>query len=112
MKEKILDFINSVVWIVLIVILGILVIEGIRSLTTSNEPAKKIGISVFTEEGHDYLVVDTNYIDAHRIVPKPYTHVLFINGYHKDSQRIEKEIESITIGKPKKGLMPRQMARY
>ena len=36
----------------------------------------------------------------------PYTHVLFINGYRKDSQRIEKEIESITIGKPKKGLCP------
>ena len=37
---------------------------------------------------------------------KTYTHVLFINGYRKDSQRIEKEIESITIGKPKKGLCP------
>lgn len=37
---------------------------------------------------------------------KPYTHVLFINGYRKDSRRIEKEIESITIGKPKKGLCP------
>lgn len=37
---------------------------------------------------------------------KPYTHVLFINGYHKDSPRIEKKIESITIGKPKKGLCP------
>lgn len=36
----------------------------------------------------------------------PYTHVLFINGYRKDSPRIEKEIESITIGKPKKGLCP------
>ena len=35
---------------------------------------------------------------------KPYTHVLFINGYRKDSPRIEKEIESITIGNPKKGL--------
>ena len=46
------------------------------------------------------------YIDAHRIVLKQYTHVLFINGYRKDSQRIEKEIESITIGKPKKGLCP------
>lgn len=34
----------------------------------------------------------------------PFTHVLFINGYRKDSPRIEKEIESITIGKPKKGL--------
>ncbi len=37
---------------------------------------------------------------------KQYTHVLFINGYRKDSPRIEKEIESITIGKPKKGLCP------
>lgn len=46
------------------------------------------------------------YIDAQRIVLKQYTHVLFINGYCKDSPRIEKEIESITIGKPKKGLCP------
>lgn len=37
---------------------------------------------------------------------KPFTHVLFINGYRKDSPRIEKEIESISIGKPKKGLCP------
>ena len=37
---------------------------------------------------------------------KTYTHVLFINGYRKDNPRIEKEIESITIGKPKKGLCP------
>lgn len=37
---------------------------------------------------------------------KVLTHVLFINGYRKDSPRIEKEIESITIGKPKKGLCP------
>ena len=44
------------------------------------------------------------YIYIQRIVWKPFTHVLFINGYRKDSQRIEKEIESITIGKPKKGL--------
>ena len=35
---------------------------------------------------------------------KPYTHVIFINGYRKDSPRIEKKIESITICKPKKGL--------
>ena len=46
------------------------------------------------------------YIDAQRIVLKQYTHVLFINGYRKDSPRIEKEIESIGIGKPKKGLCP------
>ena len=37
---------------------------------------------------------------------KPYTHVLFINGYRKDSPRIENEIERITIGKPNKGLCP------
>lgn len=46
------------------------------------------------------------YIDEQRIVLKQYTHVLFINGYRKDSPRIEKEIESISIGKPKKGLCP------
>lgn len=37
---------------------------------------------------------------------KPFTHVLFINGYRKDSPRVEKEIEGITIGKPKKGMCP------
>lgn len=37
---------------------------------------------------------------------KPFTHVLFINGYRKDSPKVEKKIESITIGKPKKGLCP------
>ena len=36
----------------------------------------------------------------------PFTHVLFKNGYYDDSPRIEKEIVSITIGKPKKGLCP------
>lgn len=46
------------------------------------------------------------YIYIQRIVWKPFTHVIFINGYSKDSTRIEKEIESITIGKPKKGLCP------
>ena len=46
------------------------------------------------------------YIYIQRIVWKPFTHVLFINGYRKDSTRIEKEIASISIGKPKKGLCP------
>ena len=36
------------------------------------------------------------YIDAQRIVLKQYTHVLFINGYRKDSQRIEKEIDRVS----------------
>lgn len=39
-----------------------------------------------------------------KVLYRPYTHVLFINGYRKDSPRIEKEMKSITIGKPKKGL--------
>lgn len=39
---------------------------------------------------------------------KPYIHALFINGYRKDSPRIEKEIESITIGKPKIGMCPNE----
>lgn len=47
------------------------------------------------------------YIDAQRITPKPYTHVRFTNGYPKGGEPyIEKEIVSITIGKPKKGLCP------
>ena len=41
-----------------------------------------------------------------KVLYRPYTHVLFINGYRKDSPRIEKEICGITIGKPKKGLCP------
>ena len=36
----------------------------------------------------------------------PFTHVIFKNGYYDDSPLIEKEIESFTIGKPKKGLCP------
>ena len=36
----------------------------------------------------------------------PFTHVLFKNGYYDDSPKIEKEIENITIGKPKKGMCP------
>ena len=46
------------------------------------------------------------YIDTQKIILKPFTHVLFVNGYRKDSPRIEKEIEVITVGKPKKGLCP------
>lgn len=36
----------------------------------------------------------------------PYTYVCFYNGYVKNRQWIEKEIESISIDKPKKGLCP------
>lgn len=41
-----------------------------------------------------------------KVLYRPYTHVLFINGYGKNRPRIEKEIVSIAIGKPKKGLCP------
>lgn len=34
----------------------------------------------------------------------PFTHVLFKNGYYDDSPKVEKEIESISIGKPQKGM--------
>ena len=37
---------------------------------------------------------------------KPYTYVRFFNGYAKNRPWIEKKIESISIGKPKKGLCP------
>ena len=36
----------------------------------------------------------------------PYTYVRFFNGYAKNRPWIEKKIESISIGKPKKGLCP------
>lgn len=61
MKEKILNLIKSAVWFVLYLLVGALIFEGIRSLANSNKPAKNVGISIFTEKGHDYLVVDTKH---------------------------------------------------
>ena len=43
-----------------------------------------------------------------KVLYRPYTHVLFSAGYGKDRPSIEKEIEDITIGMPKKGLCPDQ----
>lgn len=43
-----------------------------------------------------------------RIIYRPFTHVLFINGYNKTSPRIEKKIKEICIGLPKKGLCPEE----
>lgn len=51
----------------------------------------------------DYLKL---MIRCNHFIAKQYTHVLFINGYREDSPRIEKEIESITIGKPRKVYAP------
>lgn len=61
MKNKILNLAKSVVWFVLCLLVGALIFEGIRSLANSNKPAKRFGISVITEEEHDYLVVDTKH---------------------------------------------------
>lgn len=41
-----------------------------------------------------------------KVLYRPYTHVLFINGYGYDKPRIEKEIESIDIDRPRKGWCP------
>lgn len=51
-----------------------------------------------------YDVSEETYCE--KVLYRHYTHVIFINGYRKDSQRIEKEIVSISIGKPKKGMCP------
>jgi hypothetical protein len=40
------------------------------------------------------------------IIYRPFTHVLFINGYNKNSPKIEKKIKEICIGFPQKGLCP------
>ena len=62
MKNKILNLAKSAVWFVLCLLVGALICEGIiRSFANINKPAKKIGMSVFTEEGHDNLVVDTKH---------------------------------------------------
>lgn len=51
-----------------------------------------------------YDVVEETYCG--KVLYRPYTHVLFINGYGDDKPRVEKEIESISIGKPKNGWCP------
>lgn len=61
MKNKILNLIKSAVWLVLCLLVGALIFEGIRSFDNSNEPAKEFCTIVFTEKGHDYLVVDTKH---------------------------------------------------
>ena len=61
MKNKILDLTKSAVWLVLCLIVGALICEGICSLANINKPAKRVGISVITEEEHDYLVVETKH---------------------------------------------------
>lgn len=59
MKNKILNLIKSAVWFVLCLLVGALIFEGIRSFVNSDKPSMRVGTSVFTERGHDYLVVNT-----------------------------------------------------
>ena len=61
MKNNILNLAKSAVWFVLCLFAGALIFEGVRSLANSNEPAKDFSTTVFTEEGHDYLVVGTKH---------------------------------------------------
>lgn len=61
MKNNILNLAKSAVWLVLCLIVGALICEIICSLANINKPAKRVGISVITEEEHDYLVVDTKH---------------------------------------------------
>lgn len=61
MKNKIFNLTKSAVWLVLCLIVGALICEGICSLANINKPAKIVDISVITEEEHDYLVVDTKH---------------------------------------------------
>lgn len=54
------------------------------------------------------MLVENNLLNIPKFLEwvRCFTHVLFINGYGDDKPRVEKEIESITIGKPKKGWCP------
>lgn len=66
---------------------------------------------VLVKELTDYIIKhgDTEHFEAKNGIEVsfvPFTHVLFINGYGDDKPRIEKEIESIDIGKPRKGWCP------
>ena len=76
----------------------------IKRLLAAN--SDRIDMKFLAEAIDGRVDVIRQYICINFIRFKPYTHVLFINGYRKDSPRIEKEIESITIGKPKKELCP------
>lgn len=66
---------------------------------------------VLVKELTDYIIKhgDTEHFEAKNGIEVsfiPYTHVLFINGYGDDKPRIEKEIESIDIDRPRKGWCP------
>ena len=59
---------------------------------------------------NEEMLIDTNTIkeklNSGALKFVPFTHILFKNGYYDDSPKVEKEIESIIIGKPQKGMCP------
>lgn len=61
MKNKILNLAKSAVWFVLCLLVSTLAFEGVFSLTNRKEPAKDFSTTVFSKNGHDYLVVDTKH---------------------------------------------------
>ena len=76
----------------------------IKRLLVANSDSTNMKLWAEAVDGRVDIIrqsIRTNFVSI-----KPYTHVLFINGYRKDSPRIKKKIESITIGKPKKGMCP------
>lgn len=78
----------------------------IKRLLAANSDSTDMKLWAEVVEGRVDIIrqsIHTNFVSF-----KPYTHVLFVNGYRKDSPRIKKKIESITIGKPKKGMCPDQ----
>lgn len=68
---------------------------------------RKLHVGKFNAILIDYITIKQG-IDIGTLKVAPFTHVLFRNGYHKDSPQIEKEIENITIGKPKRGMCPEE----
>lgn len=61
MKNKILNLAKSTIWLVLCLLVGSLAFEGVFSLVKRNEPAKDFSTTVFSKNGHDYLLVDTKH---------------------------------------------------
>lgn len=59
MKVDIINLISN--FLVMLFGLGAIGIVSWYTSKCSDEPTKKVSITVFTEEGHDYLVVDTKH---------------------------------------------------
>lgn len=56
MKEKVLNFFKSAVWLVLIFFIGVIGFRVSFSLGTPHEE-EEFNIKIFTKKGHDYLFV-------------------------------------------------------